>query len=858
MEYYSITCFRIIRVWVVISLAITVGLGQPSDAAAQAKSGLPERPAVTAFRISNAITIDGNLDEPAWQRAQVASGFTQFEPDEGAEPTFPTEIRILYDNQQIYIGALLHDPQPGRIADLFSRRDEIDQVDYFWVSIDSRLNRKTAYTFAVSAAGVQADGIITNRHRMRRGPNAEGPFDTSWDGVWDSAVRVTPEGWVAEIAIPYAMLRFPKQSSQIWGLNFHRNIQRLSEIAEWTHIPRSVSDYVTHYGLLRGIEEIQPRRNLQTIPYTLSKKVTGLNPETATFDIGSDFKIGLTSGTTLDATVNPDFGQVESDPAVLNLTTFETIYPEKRPFFLEGVDIFDFELPGRDGKTLYTRRIGGEISPIIGALKLTGHTENDYAFGFLGAATGREFTPGRYYMAGRLRRDFSGTSHIGGMLTGYSNGPSNDLSKRSMTGGADWRFRFDDEVYEFQGFGIFSQNRSQEPAINDAWQSETGYGGSLAFGKEVGNITYNSRAIIYTDNLDLNDVGQIRQNDLIETQIGGHILLNNNQPFGPFRRAEVFGFLSNLWAYSTGLNRGFGGIIFTTWELKSYQSISIGLDPDDIGGYDIRETRGLGPYKNPGELELRLGFDSDSRKRYQLSPRFRLGTTGIGGTKMEGQLEGRWDLSSRIRLGGEIEHGRNSNIEAWMANEPIRRQDGTWSIGPSNVEPAEVDPSQYRAFQGAGELDDIMDTAADGVYYVPVFGRRNTREFNFEFRGEVALNPNLSLQLFSQLFVARGQYTDPGVLTTPDQIQAFPSYPKRQDFSLHSYILNAVIRWEYQPGSTLYLVWSQSRRSDHNSPLLDPDVPSPYDVTLQDQVADTFGIYPTNVFMLKIDYTLLW
>lgn len=818
---------------------------------------------LSAARLNSSITVDGVLDEPSWQQAPVASGFRQFEPVEGAAATFPSQVRVLYDDRAIYIGAVLYDDAPEQIKQMFTRRDDIAQVNYFWVSLDSQLDRKTAYTFAVSAAGVQADGIITNHFRRGGGGGpgqGQGPFDTSWDAVWYSKTRVTPEGWVVEMEIPLSMLRFSHGSTDRWGVNFYRNIQRLSEVDEWEHIPRSVRDYVANYGELEGVQDLAAPRNIQVIPYSLSKRGSGADSAAtpSSFDVGSDFKIGLGSNVTLDATINPDFGQVESDPAVLNLTTFETIYPEKRPFFMEGADIFNFRFPGRDGEMLYTRRIGGTESPIIGATKLTGRTNQDLAFGVLGAATGQQFSPDHYFLAGRLRRDFSGTSYLGGMVTGFQEESGGQLQKQSVVGGVDFNAQFGDEQYEAQGFAAFSNIRDHEDSTTAGLNPRTGFTANFEIGRIAGNWTYSSRTSFYDDKFNTNDAGHLRQNDLIQSEVHFGRLLNDNQPFGPFRRAEIGGFLGNVWAYSTGLNRGFGGIIHSSWELNSFQTFRIDLDPDDLGGYDVRETRGLGPYKNPGAIGIRLGYESDSRKEYQITPRLEISRPLNGGRRLEARFRGRWNMTSRISLQSEIQHTRTNHIEAWMANEPVMRNNGTWFIGPSNTEPADVGAGEFMTFPGSEALDPILGLPDGSTDYIPIFGRRTTREFSFQLRGDIAFGPTLSLQLFGQLFVARGKYVDAGVLTEPDRIEPFPAYPKSYDFSLHSYIHNAVLRWEYRPGSTLYLVWSQSRRADTDSPLLDPNAASPYNTTLPNQVGETFNLYPDNVLMLKVDYTFLW
>jgi len=844
--------------WVVMLLLL-----DPVGISAQTNDAI-EIPVFNASRVSIAMTIDGALDEPAWNQAQAASDFTQYEPDEGSSPTYPTEVKVLYDDRAIYIGAVMYDDQPDQMVRKFSRRDDIAQVDRFWVSIDSRLNRKTAYTFAVSSAGVQADGIIDNSHRRQGGggppgSGPRGPFDTSWDAVWYSDVQITSEGWVVEMEIPYSMLRFTEAESQVWGINFHRNIERLSEIDEWVYIPRTVQDYVANFGQLQGLENIEPRRNVQLKPYILTKKVNGIDPEPVSAKLGGAFKLGINAGTTFDATFNPDFGQVESDPAVLNLGTFETIFEEKRPFFLEGADIFDFQFGGfRDGQMLYTRRIGGDRSPIISSVKLTGQTENNLAFGVLGAATGEEYTPGRYYLASRLRRDFGSTSYIGVMLNGFQNEEQGWLERQTFTGGLDWNFRFAEDSYEVQGFVAGSHLRSKFFENMSEFNEETGLASFLEVGKVVGNFTYNGSITIYDDKFQPNDLGSLRQNDLIRGSVNVRNLLNNNNPFGPFRRGNVGMFLNNMWAYNDGMNRGLGGRFISNWTLKTFQEFSVDLDFEDVGGFDVRETRGLGPFANYSKYALILEFQSDSRKRYQLRPSLEIGTDDNRGSQLEARLGGRWDITSNFTISGSVNQTANSNITAWMANEPFLRQDGTWYIGPSNTRPDEANPEEFTEFEGSEQLNSVFDLTDGNSQYAPVFGNRDTREFGITLRGDIAFNAVLSLQIFNQLFVARGHYTDTRILTSPDNFESFSAYPKQQDFSLESYILNAVLRWEYSPGSTIYLVWSQNRAGESDSPLLDPNAPSPYDVTTGDQIRNTFDLYPNNVFILKVDYTFLW
>ena len=338
---------------------------------------------LSAFRASGPITLDGRLDEADWSQADSVSGFRQFEPIEGESATLKTSVRILYDDNSLYVGAHLFDDAPSEIEVALGRRDEFNRADWFFVSIDSYFDKKTAYTFGVNAAGVQLDAIETSGRRFGLG-DEDGPGgDYSWDAIWYSNQRITHEGWMVEMRIPYSMLRFPVAATQTWGIHFTRTTPRLSEQAEWPYIPRvERTNLVARFGNLTGLDDVQPKRRIQITPYTLSQLQRNENPELPgqvlgirTMEVGADLKIGLGPNVTFDATINPDFGQVESDPSVLNLTAFETVFQERRPFFLEGTQIFDFD--AGPGRLPYTRRIGAR-APIIGATKLSGRTPNGF------------------------------------------------------------------------------------------------------------------------------------------------------------------------------------------------------------------------------------------------------------------------------------------------------------------------------------------------------------------------------------------------------------------------------------------------------------------------------------------------
>lgn len=815
---------------------------------------------VEAHPVDSSITIDGQLGEAAWQEAAPATDFLQYEPAEGAAATQPTEVRVLYGASSLYIGAMLYDEQPERIERSLGRRDDFNQADWFVVSLDSHLDRRTAFVFAVNAAGLQYDAIQTGADE---GPGGgPGPGDNSWDAVWESGAEVTSEGWTVEMRIPYSMLRFPEAPEQTWGIHFTREIPRLGERVEWPLVARTErSNLVANYGQLQGLRGIEPRRNLQVRPYTVSQLDTGEDPNRpgraereGDLDAGADVKLGIGSNLTLDMTLNPDFGQVEADPAELNLTAFETVFDERRPFFLEGLQIYEFGL-GQNSDLLYTRRIGA-IDPIIAASKLSARTGGGLSFGALAASTGRNLNPRRHYGVARLSQEIGTHSSLGGILTTYD-GPGLDARHRSIVGGADWDLRFGDNGYGIEGFATVSHRRlpgEEEPI-------ETGFAGSLELEKRRGIWRYNTGLSVFDNRYNPNDLGLLRRNDYIRLEAGLDHEINGGEAFGPFQRADAEFSLDHEWSYD-GLSQGLGFSSFSDWTLRSFQRIEHRASGSRLlGGYDIYETRGLGPWAAPAEVDFNLELGTDSRRRWELETDAGVIFHGDGGRGYELELEADLRAGSHLSLTGSVEAGWERGVTAWSSNETLLRQPGGWHIGSESRGPDELEPEDFVRFDDQGQLDDILAGAdpADGSdrYFVPIFGSRDARSLDLTLRSTLSLTPQLSLEVYGQLFLARGQYEDFQVLRDPDTLVPFEAFPKRDAFSLHSFQSNMVLRWEYLPGSNVYLVWAQGRQEDYYVNPLSPTDPSPYHTSVGEQIGDTFRIFPDNQFLIKVDYTFL-
>ena len=819
-----------------------------------------------ALFVGDAVVLDGVLDEEVWQQAIAVSGFRQYEPVDGAPASQKTEVRVLYGSNNLYVGAFLYDDEPGAIEKALGRRDDFNRADWFLVAVDAYFDRRTAYVFGVNAAGVQFDALQSGSGGggPPGGGNSNAPrgMDPSWDAVWYSDIRTTADGWAVEMRIPYSMLRFSEAPVQTWGVHFTRRIPRLGEQVEWPHVPRTQRDnLVAGFGRLTGIREVKPRRNIQITPYTVtglhtleSEDVAGKLTSTRTFDIGGDLKIGLGPNVTLDATINPDFGQVEADPAVLNLTAFETFFQERRPFFVEGINIYEFRV-GRGG-LLYTRRIGAD-APIIGATKLSGRTGSGLSFGVLGAASGNNFNPSRGYGVARVSQQIGSYSTAGGIVTLFEGSNVGGNHLRSLAAGADWDLRFLENRYGVQGlFSITNRNW-----IDGDIDGETGFAGNLWVRKRQGTWSGFTGLDVFSDTFNPNDAGQLRQNNFIALISIIEHEINGGSPFGPFSRAGGRFFAYQQFSYREGLDLGQRLDFGSRWTLRGFQSIMFGLEYDNpFGGYDLYETRGLLPWSQPGSFAIQGQFETDERRNWQVEPGLELTFHENGGRESEVTLEGQWNVGNRLSLSSEIGAAWESDVVAWSANETFLRSGSGWSIGEEASSPDDLTDADFEAFDDNGTLDAILasiDPTEADRYYVSVFGARDTRSADITLRSTFTLTPRLSLQLYSQLFAARGRYDRFQVQQDRDHLADFDAYPKRDEFSFSSLQSNLVLRWEYRPGSSLFVVWTHGRRADDIlNPLAPRDI-SPYDHSLNDQFSNTFNVFPENVFLIKLNYNFL-
>jgi hypothetical protein len=801
--------------------------------------------------------VDGRLDDEAWRAAPVINEFTQRDPHEGQPGSERTEARVLYTDHALYVAFKAYDSQPHRIASQLTRRDEDSPSDWVGVGIDSYYDRRTAFVFFVNPAGVKRDVYYFN----------DTSDDESWDAVWDVGVARDADGWTAEFRIPFSQLRFAQADEHRFGFNLYRKINRLNEEQFWRLPPKAESGMVSRFGDLVGIAGIKPPRRVEVMPYTAAggafePREAG-NPfrtgSTHTARAGADLRIGVTSNLTLSATINPDFGQVEADPAVVNLSAFETFYPEKRPFFNEGLDIFRFDIGLGDGddaneSLFYTRRIGrapqGDADPrggyaeevpqttIWSAAKLSGKTPSGWTIGLLGALTAEEdarvvdgagspfsdvVEPRSKYLVGKLARDFrGGLTQLGVFGTAVDRDLTpnlNWLRSSAYTGGVSWTHRFRRDTYAVEGWLVGSHVLGSAAAIERTQRSSaryyqrpdndyvtydptrtslSGYAGNVSIGKRGGGSWRFSTGVDFrSPGFEVNDIGFQRTAD----QAVQWVWVNKRwlQPGRVFRRFNVNSNQWSVWNFG-GERVATGGNVNFNYTLLNYWGGYLGLNRE-VGGLSSGALRGGPAFRVPSGWNGWGGFYSDERKR------LRGGINASAGREDEGAGSWMW-------VGTGLSWRAAPNVDLSARPSVSRRRDAWQYVQRTNV------------------------LGAD--HYV--FGELKQTTASMTFHGNMTFTPTLSLQLYAEPFVSSGDYVrfkrvaDPRAASFADRFDVFGSdrlilsgndvavdlnrdgTPDidlgNPDFSHLSFRSNLVLRWEYAAGSALFVVWQHGRSQD--------------------------------------------
>lgn len=838
----------------------------------------PARPTYAAVRAATPPAIDGDLSDAAWASAPEITGFTQRDPNEGKPATQQTRLRVVYDDDAIYFALFLEDD--GAVTPLLARRDsDLNNGDYFRISIDSQHDRKNGAAFVVNASNVQMDMILYN----------DIYDDITWDAVWSSAVKIgaspwptsQASGWSAEVRIPYSQLRFPEKDVHTWGLNISRWQARLRESSRLVFNPKSESAFVSRFADLTGISGIRPKRRFEVMPYGVAR--TDLtsrmdNPFVPAsdhrLDGGVDLKYGLTSSLTLTGTVNPDFGQVEVDPAVLNLTQFETFFPEKRPFFTEGADVFRFgngPANSRWGFNMsfptffYSRRIGrapqtgidadymhapGETT-ILGAAKITGKVGNGWTIGILDALTDREkawystgpvvgtetVEPMTNYLVARATKEYGKDSRAGFMFTSTNRRLSDNLEsalrENSYFAGVDGHTLFNDKTWIFEWLAGSSLVDGSQDAIAatqrngaryyqrpDAGHVEydptrTSLSGWMTrgmFAKQKGKWRPNIQVQMLSPGFEINDVGFLPRTDAVSTHALVHYLNTDLTKYT--REISCWAGKYQNWNFDRDLTaNGIGSNFYVL--LKNYWSVYtwMGGRADMI---DDRATRGGPAMVRLGNQYVGGGFGSDSRKKFSVSFETERWTSddGSDGNFYWTSLTYRPTPAIRLSLTPTLNLSRE-------------------------------------AVQYVSTIDDPSYQPTYGKRYV--FSQLDQKTLDLGIRTEWTMNARLSMQLYLQPFVASGDYSRFKYLTrarddeftplTSAQADAEVGSP---DFNFRSVRGSAVVRWEFRPGSAMYVVWNENRS----------DVVGLGDFRLRRDFSALTDAPSQDVFLVKFSYWL--
>jgi len=872
---------------------------KPAHASPGTQTPTPAAKGGHAVRTTEPITLDGRLDESVWKTAPHAIGFTQNDPQDGAPPTEQTDVWVAYDDHALYIAALCHDSDPTKIRKRLGRRDSQTDSDWFMVAVDPYFDKRSGYAFYANPAGAITDSALSNDVNQ----------DDSWDGVWETKAALNGEGWAIELRIPFNQIRFPKKDAYVWGINFRRMVRRKNEESSFNWVPKSESAFVSRFARLEGLQGISPGGRVEFMPYAVSQaqfrpSESGNPFETgkrALVNAGFDLKVGLKSNLTLDATVNPDFGQVEVDPAVLNLSAYETYYEEKRPFFIEGASLFNnfgrggvfinAELDWPQPQFFYSRRVGRapqgyvtedgfsrmpDRTTILGAAKLTGKLGRSWNFGFLNAATGREFAqidqlgtrlsqevePFSYYGALRVQKDIDeGRSGFGLMATGVMRDLQNEtlegiLNKNAFSLAADGWVSLDkkkswvvgawagatrvegsvEDILRLQNSSMhyFQRPDATHVEVDPAATSLSGWATRLSLAKQNGNLLVLANVGALSPGFNPNDAGfQRGGSDVIQMQfLPGY---QWTKPGKLFQNALVIA--GWFRTYDFGGNKNWdGGIALFQGQFRNFWRFEtmFAYNPETVSK---NHTRG-GPLAIiPSGYQVDLGLTTDSRKAVVFEVASSLYRRPRTSDEWNGQLSVRWKPGSNFSL----------------------------SIGPTvGLEQNDI--------QWVTKVTDAAMASTYGARYI--FAHIDQKVLGAEIRLDWTFTPKLTLQAYLQPFVAVGHYDQfkelalaksfaynvygegastigyddvDGVYTVdPDGAggAAEPFSFGNPDFNYKSLRGTVVLRWEYRPGSLLYFVWTQNRA----------DYANPGSLRLGRDISDLFSAPGDNIFLLKVSY----
>ncbi|HFA52136.1 MAG TPA: hydrolase [Bacteroidetes bacterium] len=848
------------------------------------------------------IQLDGRLDDATWGTGTWEGDFTQSRPTDGGAPSQQTQFKVRYDEKYLYFGVRCFDTEPGKIEKRMSRRDDFPG-DWIEFQIDSYHDLRTAFSFTLSVSGVRSDEFISGN-----GNN----FDESFNPIWYGKTQVDGEGWTAEVKIPFSQLRYDSDNeNHVWGLQVMRRLFRKEERSTWQHIPQTGEGWVSRYGEMHGLKNVPPQRQIEIQPYVFAQAETFQKEEgnpfadgnDASISAGLDAKVAVTSDLILDLTINPDFGQVEADPSQVRLDGFQNFFREQRPFFVESRNIFEYEVTGAESDDgggdllFYSRRIGGsphsypdlsgdehadvpDNTSILGAAKFSGKTKKGWSIGILESVTQEEkavidlegerreevVEPLANFFVGRLQKDIKeGETVVGGIFTAVNRGDGLEdiLHRRAYSGGVDFQHYWNNRTWNFKAKGIFSRVEGTPEAIentqsgfahlfqrSDAGYVEvdpgrsslTGHGGSVSLAKFGGKqgpkgqlLKFETGATWRSPELELNDIGFMQSADEIKhfTWVGYHY----QQPFSIFN--------SLRFNYNHNARWDFGGRLTNlSWNLnaqanfKNLWSMGTGLNfnPLEISNNALRGVSAL--RKLPGmsnwmwigtnrSKKIRLNYFQVIAGAFHKRVRFREHSLRLSVQPLDA-------LSFSLRAAYSTSFRKR---DQWVEN--IDYQGGTRSI---------VSAIDQKSFRLTARLNyNITPDLTIQYYGQPFIFRPKYKDFGYVAD---ALNKDYNKRFVQftdgqiRLDEAAGSY----LVDENGDGQTDYSFGK-PDFNFVQFRSNLVVRWEYVPGSTAFLVWSQS-----SSPDAFNDLDTPLGQSLFE---NAFSEQAHNIFLVKFTYRFL-
>jgi len=822
--------------------------------------------------------IDGKLNDACWKLGNWTGSFTQWVPKEGAKPSQPTEIKILYDDKNIYVAIRAFESEPGKIIRKKGRRDELTG-DVVGINFDSYHDHRTGFEFDITAAGQKTDAVLTNPWNA----------DFNWNAVWYAKVDIEDSAWTAEFEIPLSQLRYSNDYEQTWFMHCWRWIDRLQEESDWEPQTFKSPGMLYLFGELRGIKGLPKSRRFEIMPYVVGKlktfqKETG-NPFTVKGkywlgNAGVDAKIGLSSNFTVDLSINPDFGQVESDPSVMNLTAFETFYEEKRPFFLEGKNIFSFDFD--NNSVFYSRRIGHvptyqpdlkdneyiktpDYTTILGALKLSGKSSRGLSIGILQSITADEtaslFTSGvtknltvepmSNYTIGRIQQDFKqGNTILGGIITSTNriirDSALKFMNRNAYTGGIDLLHQWNDKefyvdakligsnidgdaraIYELQTSSAryFQRPEARYVFLDSSRTNLSGYGGSIKIGKgSKGLWRYSTELNWRSPGLDLNDLGYMQLADIIKQ--GNTVSYFVNQPVSIFR------------TYSFGISE------INNWDfgknyLSSGGSLNLYLE-----------------FLNKWAINTSINYTTQALDDRIL----RGGDAMLLPANLSNYFYVRTDPSRRIFF----DFTSNSSFSENQSTKYFILQPGV-SVMPANS----LKISLSVGFSSNTDRLQYIDTKTVNDEKRYILAKIDQQTLGITFRIDYNITPEISLQYYGSPFGSAGKFSEFKSITKPkatnyndrfvivNPVADGTSYEISEnknnhvdytidipDFNFDQFRSNLVFRWEYKPGSQIYLVWANDMTYN-----VKPDYSSVNSIFRK-----LSSVFPNNIFLIKFNY----